>query len=319
MTLMGELGSFAVSWAQEASIIMGVGALTITLIGHLLSLHARQNEAVHGYVRIAHQLRALALIVIIISGAGAILLHADAGTLDVLLAPAYLFKWILIALLTALHFMEWKVSGWKQDAVEGFEGANWYALLLVHTLAPVTGWTAIGGIYGGWLVAFGAIWAAFVWFMRRQTGLQAQPAQPPAKPIEKPAPPPEPSKPAPPPVPVVAPAPVVEKKIEVPAPSKVEMPVPSKTEVPVRSKIEVHPNHTLLPMVAELDLPAPSTRVEPVAKVELVPQQPQEKKGIPMPNLDIDHEHLPAIHTMPKRPEDISASKRGPVVKMGEE
>lgn len=308
MTLMGELGSFVVSWAQEASIIAGVGALTITLVGHLLSLHARQNEVVHGYVRMAHQLRALALIVVIISGVAAILLHVDEGTLDVLLAPAYLFKWLLIVLLTVFHFLEWKVVGWKQDAVEGFEGANWYALLLVHTLAPATGWVTIGSLYGGWLVAFGAIWAAFVWFMRRQNTLPVAtkpaegpvPVPPPApKPIQPAAPepkpiPPPPPKPIPPPVPVVAPVPVAEKKIE------------------------IHPNHSLLPMVAELDLPAPSRAEEPAAKVELTSENLEEKTDT-VPNLAIDHTHLPAIHTMPKRPEDISASKRGPVVKMGEE
>lgn len=283
MTLANELAALGISWAQEISIIVGVGALTITLIGHLLALHARQNETARGYVRAAHQLRALALAVIIVSGAGSVLVHLNTGTLGILAVPAFIFKWSIVIFLTALHFMEWKVSGWKRDITEGFEGANWYALLLVHTLAPMAPWDTILALYGGWLAAFGLVWAAFVRFMRRQTTLQPKPAQPP-----------EPPKPTAPPGPEPAP-------------------------IGMEKKTEARPNHNPLPMIAELDLPAPKTFSQEI------PQKPQpettreEKRSVCAPHFDIDHASLPAIQIMPKRPEDIGTSKRGPVVKLSGE
>lgn len=82
----------------------------------------------------------------------------------------------------------------------------------------------------------------------------------------------------------------------------------------------------MLPMVAELDLPPPSKVEVPAPKaapapapapkpqppVQIVPESSGPAVG--MPNLE--ESGLPALHVMPKRPEDIESSKRGPVVKM---
>lgn len=323
MALVGELVSLLVSLAQEIGVVAGVGALTITLVGHLLSLHAHKNETVFGYVRAARQIRALALAVIIISGGAAILVHFQSGTPEVLAAPAFLFKWLLIALLTAFYFVELNVAGIKRDAVEGFEGANWYALFIVHTMAPVAGWGLLLGIYFGWLATFAVIWAGFVWIMRGhpmpKLGLKLKPAVSSPKSVPPPAPV------APKPAPVPAPAPLAPTVV----PPPVSMPAPA-----AQKAIEVHPNHSMLPMIAELDLPAPAPAapaaapapapvmpapkpVPPPAEEPVVVVQEPSKPSVQMPNLE--ESGLPALHVMPKRPEDIGSSKRGPVIKMGEE
>ncbi len=340
MNLGGELVSLLVSLAQEIGIVVGVGALTLTLIGHLLSLHAHVNETTRRYVRAAHHLRAMALVIIILSGGAAILVHLATSTLGVLLAPAFIFKWLLIVALIVLHFTEWHVSGIKQDAVEGFEGANWYALFIVHTLAPVVGWVFLLSLYAGWVVTFGVIWAVFVWIMRGQTTLKPKPVAPVAKPAA-----PEP-KPVPPLVSKPVPPPVVQKPAPTPPPPKPAPVLPNMVQKPA---VEVHPNHSMLPMIAELDLPAPSKVEMPAPKhaapappapkpahilvpppqapfppppppkpqqaVELVPEFP--KRDVVTTNLN--ESGLPALHVMPKRPEDIESSKRGPVVKMDQE
>ncbi len=324
MELAGELLSLMVSLSQQIAIVAGVGALTITLIGHLLSLHAHQNEMVHGYVRAARSIRALALMVIIVSGGAAVLVHFQQGTPGVLLAPAFLFKWLLIVLLTAFYFVELKVEGLWRDAVEGFEGANWYALFIVHSIAPAVGWTFLFGIYLGWVATFAVIWAGFVWLMRLQTTIKPAGAQKAVVPAPKPSPvPPVPPKPAPAPVapppqkPAPAPTPVVP-----PAPKALTTPAVAPVPLP---RVEIHPNHSMLPMIAELDLPAPKpmppqaaapvVAPKPMAKVEIVPES--SKPAIRMPNLE--ESGLAALHVMPKRPEDIESSKRGPVVKMSDE
>jgi hypothetical protein len=316
MALGGELFSLIVSLVQEVSIVAGVGALTVTLVGHLLSLHAHQSEGTRGYVRAARHIRALALIGIIVSGGAAVLIHFASGTPAVLVVPAFLFKWVLIALLTAFYFAEWRATGVAQDAIEGFEGANWYALIIVHTVAPVVGWLFLLKLYAGWLITFGVLWAVFVWLMRGQSTLKpaAQKPAPAAAPIQKPVPPPAAK-------PVAAPLP------------KPPVPAPKPAASLARKPIEVHPNHSMLPMVAKLDLPAPDKAPLPPAPMPMQPPPapkpaapplapppvPEAKKEAPMPALDADAGSLPALHVMPRRPEDIGSSKRGPVVKMGEE
>jgi hypothetical protein len=234
------------------------------------------------------------------------------------MAPAFLFKWALIALLTSFYFMELGAEGIKRDAVEGFEGANWYALFIVHTMAPVVAWTLMLEIYVGWLAAFGVIWALFVGLMRWQ-GKSKPPAA--AAMAPKTAPPQ---------------APVMPKPIAAPAPMPSPKPIPPPAPAPI-PKIEIHPNHSMLPMVAELDLPAPAAAAmppkpapapaapaaapvappvsAPQAPVEAVPQSSKPAAAMP----DLEGPGLPALHVMPKRPEDIESSKRGPVVKMSDE
>lgn len=307
MALAGELLSLVVSLTQEICIVVGVGALTTTLVGHLLSLHAHHSETIHGYVRAARQLRALMLALIIISGGAAILIHFQAGTYAVLVAPAFLFKWLLIALLAIFYFTELKVEGVARDATEGFEGANWYALFIVHTLAPVVSWAFLLSLYAGWLATFAVIWTAFVWLMRHQSTLKPAAASASVAPAPAPVAPP-------------APAPLA--------------PPPARPAPPAQKKIEIHPNHSMLPMVAELDLPAPHPAPAPVPKPAPAPAPvPAAPAPVPPTKVEIvaepsapavmmsnlEESGLPALHVMPKRPEDIESSKRGPVVKMGEE
>lgn len=329
MTLGGELVSLLVSIAQELGIVVGVGALTLTLIGHLLSLHANQNEATRRYVRAAHHLRAMALFVIVLSGVAAVVLHVLSGSFAILVAPVFVFKWLLIALIVVLHFTEWHVSGIKQDVIEGFEGATWYALFIVHTLALIVQWGFLVLLYAGWVVTFGIIWAVFVWIMRGQS-IKKSPTLPASKPTPKAI------KPSTPPVQKPTPPPPTPKPTPKPVPPPQPKPVPPPPAAP---KVEVHPNHTMLPMVAELDLPAPKHAVPPpppppkpaappppppapapapapkAPAVELVPEFPT----TPVPLRGLDDAGLPALHVMPKRPEDIGSSKRGPVVKMDTE
>jgi hypothetical protein len=354
MDLVGALLSLVVSLTQEIAIVIGVGALTVTLVGHLLSLHAEKNETVFAYVRAARSIRAIALMAIIVSGGAALLVHFQTGTLGVLLAPAFLFKWLIIALLTAFHFAELQAQGYARDAVEGFEGANWYALLIVHTMAPVMGWLLMFSIYLGWLATFAVIWAGFVWLMRHHSTIA--PAKPGRAPNPFPAPGPVPMtasklSAATPiqPSPVSSPAPTPAQAIHVMPKGDPILPVAPKSApvlqkpapVPV-SKIEIHPNHTLLPMIAELDLPAPGKVEAPVPKAAQVAPAPAVvaqaavPAPVPVPSskpaaavaevpkpkvqmTNLDESGLAALHVMPKRLEDIETSKRGPVIKMVDE
>jgi hypothetical protein len=159
-------------------------------------------------------------------------------------------------------------------------------------------WALLLSIYAGWLAAFGILWGAFVWFMRWQGApakpkapevpkavvpASATPAPKPIAPAAVPAPAPKPA-----PVPVPAPKPAVPAPVAKPVPLptiKPPMPAfvpsaPKPQPMPVSTplapekkleaklpkkfgRMEVHPNHSLLPMIAELDLPAPKLQLPP--------------------------------------------------------
>ncbi len=309
MSLGGELISLIVSLTQEIGVVAGVGAITATLVGHLLSLHAHVPESVHGYVRAARQVRALALIAIIVSGAAAILMHLTTGTAATLLAPAFAFKWLLIAILVSFYFLEFGAKGVWQDTVEGFEGAQWYALFIVHTIAPAHGWILILEIYAAWLIAFGVVWAVFVAIMRHQSTLPKMVNPVVHAPVQKVEPPQAPQAAtvapvqAPHPTPVIPPMPkpvmpVVKEPIQqapVPAPVKpVPTPAPAPAAVmpatavppvaPILPKAEAPHDNSQLPMIAELDLPSPHT-----------PDPP------PLP----PESNLPHLVVMPRSPDDL--------------
>lgn len=213
MEFSGDAVLALVSLAQETGIVLGMGALTVTLIGHLLSLQAGLDESQLRYVRAARQVRAAALAIIIMCGIAGVLLHAQHGTLLGAMTPAFVFGSLMSLLLAAFYLLESDVRGLARDAVEGFEGANWYALFIVHNAAPIVGWHLLLTIYGAWLLVFAAIWAGFVWVMRHK----AAPV-PESAPIAVPVPPPAPS---------AASAPVP------PAPGP-SVPIPSITVMPKR-------------------------------------------------------------------------------------
>lgn len=320
MALDAGLFSLGVALIQQLGIVLGVGAQTILLTAHFLALHSRRSEEMHGYVHTARQVRAVSLMLIILSGVAAVIIHLQTGTSETLFAPAFIFKWGLIGILALFHMLEEGSAGYKQDAIEGFEGTNWYALFIVHTMAPVVSWAFLLEIYGGWFVAFGTVWVAFVAFMRWQ-GTTKAPNPMPAAPAT-----PLPPKPAP----AAVPIPVLPKLQPQPQPT-VATPPPA----PIPPKIEVHPNHSLLPMIAELDLPAPKpipvpptpapvAKPQPVAPTPTPPPVPTPapapeplKPEIKMP--DLEDTSLPGIRVMPKRPEDIETSNRPSAIQYEQE
>jgi hypothetical protein len=256
MALAGELVAFFVSLAQELGVVMGVGAITVTLVGHLLSLQAGQEETTKSYVRAARHVRSVALVVIVLSGMVAVLLHYQNGASGIPEAPALLFMWLLVGLLTAFYFLEIDARGWYRDAVEGFEGANWYALFIVHAMVPAISWSLLLEIYAGWLVTFAVIWGVFVGFMRRQTHPSA-----PAASTPQPRPAPAAAQPAPTPTPVPAPiAPAAAPKPTVPMVAELDLPAPKPATVPPPAANPAPAVQTIMP---DLDETIPALRVMP--------------------------------------------------------
>src|SRR3990167_11355785 len=92
--MTGELLYFTIYVLQQLGIMLGVGAQTVLLCTHLIAVHHGEAEPPHAnYAEAARKALRAGFFLIIISGAGAVAIHALTGNTEVLFAPAFLFKW----------------------------------------------------------------------------------------------------------------------------------------------------------------------------------------------------------------------------------
>jgi len=201
---ISELATVLIFTAQQLGVILGVGAQTILLVQHLIELHEEEATRPRGSATPAgaRKARGAGIFLIVFSGAAAVGLHLTGGMTGILLEPAFLFKWALIAALVLLHVFEKRLPP-LLGIMEGFAGANWYALFLVHTLAPVTNWASLLALYAAWMGLFGLLWSGFTMLMhgakpRAQKIISASIKSSPKPPLSVPPRPP-PLKPVPPP------------------------------------------------------------------------------------------------------------------------
>lgn len=228
--------------AQQVGITLGVGASTTMLIAYTIAMRDRVVDAKEAqFARAVRRALRAGLWFIIISGLGITALEALGGRLDIVFSPAFLFKWVLILVL---FFEEWITErvDMPNGAWEGFSGGTWYALFILHILAPVATWGALLLLYGVWMAGFALCWGAIVFTFRGKDegarGAVRKIFQPAPRPITQappvsaaiieprrvPAPPPRPvvvqvatpPPPPPPPRPAPAVAPVVVQKTETP-------------------------------------------------------------------------------------------------------
>ena len=290
--MAGEFLYFLIYVAQQLGVMLGVGAQTVLLCAHLLAVHHGEQENPHAaYAQAARFALGVGFFLIVTSGLFAVAMHLQNGQLDIVLAPAFLFKWALITVLLAAFFLQNRLREWV-NFYYAFTGTTWYALFLVHSLGPVTSWSSLWVLYILWAVLFTLVWTGFVALMR--SGIKRPASAPPApapfvvikketpKPIvvftPKPAPPP---KPPPPPLPPPPPPPPKPPPPPPPAP-----PLPPPKPIPP-------------PPPVVIPVPPP---VVPVRKPGLMQEV-------------IDHLLVPALRIMPQRPEDIGKHNRPPVVK----
>lgn len=277
----GGLLYFALYVSQQFGVMLGVGAQTVLLCAHLVAVHRGEQETLQNvFAKAARNAQLGGLVIMVLSGFGAVALHAAAGSLATVIAPVFLFKWLLIFAATVLFLVQLRFVG---NVALGLAGGTWYALFLVHTLAPNIGWVGLLSLYGAWMVAFFAVWALFVSIMH--WGRHHMPA--PAKTVVQtpPAPVAGQPKPAPAPMPAVLQA---VKAAPMP-PAQPLAPKPAVASAPL--------NLPKLPTILE--------HTEP-----LLPKQIPGTRDL-NPALN----DLPGVHVMPQKPEDIGRHMRPAVTK----
>lgn len=267
---MVELFALGIYSAQWLGVVLGVGAEVVLLIAHLIALHDRKPDWLASMPAIrASQFVGLALI--ILSGAGAVAFHIAVGQQELLLLPIFGFKWALIIAVAVAYALEKNLSKGRA-LLEGFSGATWLALFLVHSVAPQTDWPTLLSFYGLWVVVFAMLWGIFVLLMRRTSSVVA--IKPVAEVIHAPAPKiistPTPQKPA---VSVIPKPAVVSAPVLRPTPAPVLATPQKPVEIPaVKVKVQTPPVVTAVPAThSSVAVPVISKHEEEVKIIEKKP------------------------------------------------
>jgi hypothetical protein len=309
---------------QQLGVTLGVGSQTILLVAYLISMRDGVLDSKEAqFSRAVRAVLNTGLMCIVLSGVGITLMHILAGESATVLAPAYLFKWLLIIVALVLTLIS-KDS--TRSIIYGVAGGTWYALFLVHILAPVTTWLNLFTLYAVWLVGFVLCWEALAFLLRDRSGhpKAAVAVKMPIREIpQKVIPPPPAPLPAMPKkeIPPIPPPPVPKKEVPVaPAPPA---PMPKK-EIPPAPP--VNPPTLQVPVIIPNRItPSPSNVVvsnsntlplqrDPFAVAPIVPQAaPSASPVPPVPPVTKPQEKvpndpgsgLPTIQVMPKNPADL--------------
>ncbi|HWB34165.1 MAG TPA: hypothetical protein VG753_02525, partial [Candidatus Paceibacterota bacterium] len=189
MSFSVDVVNLILYFVQQLGVMMGVGGETIILIVYFLSTRDGVIEPKEEqFGRAVHKVLGWGLWLMIASGAAITLLHIFSGGSDIVLEPAFIFKWLLLGGIAAAELGQWGrpfANYWWEAAV----AAQWYALFIVHILAPITMWGDLIFLYVIWNIGFIACFVALVHMMhipqvqmRRRLVPQAAP-----KPQHKPA------------------------------------------------------------------------------------------------------------------------------------
>ncbi len=297
MVLSADFFGLILYCVQQLGVTLGVGSQTILLVAYLISMRDGILDSKEAqFSRAVRAVLNTGLMCIVISGVGITFMHILAGEGTTVLAPAYLFKWLLIILALGLTLIS-KDS--TKSLLYGVAGGTWYALFLVHILAPVTTWSNLFTLYVVWLVGFILCWEALTFLMRDRAGRPKPQVVTAVKAPVKEAP----QKIIPPALPVMPkkefspiPPPIPKKEIP-PTPSNLptqEAPVIIPNRIVSPSNVVVSNSNTL-PLQKD---PLPTTPMVSQKDAPLTPRSPEK-----VPNDAASG--LPTIQVMPKTPNDL--------------
>ena len=264
---------------QHFGVSIGLGAQTIMLVAYLITIRDGVVDDYEAqFLRATKRTLLAAFVVIVVSGICITAIEYLGGKAETILQPAYLFKWLLIVVVllptAALAVL-------PETFAIGFVGGTWYALFLVHILAPVTTWFNLLTIWALWLAGFMSVWYALVYFTHDRHAKSGDGKSKPIAPKNLDATP-EPVKADPPPPPVLKPVPIIIERTPMsdlkpialsfpPAPAVAPMPVP--TPVPT-------------PMPASAPMPPMAPPAPPLPKIKM--------DTMPMPYSQMPVEKAPA-------------------------
>lgn len=258
---------------QQLGVMFAVGAQTIILLAYLLSV--RDGVVDSQEERFAHAIKKVlffGIVLILVSGAAITALELFSGNHAVVFAPAYIFKMCLIGLVVFLS-LAIRGDSVPEGVLEGLAGGTWYALFIVHILAPVAAWNQLVVLYVIWIVGFMACWSALLFMMRGRVAAFAD----------------VPARKVPPPMPAPAPRPMQPRQFPTPPQPSVRKPGPA---------------------AANLAYKPARAAPQPAA---YVPPTPMPPPNLPVPPANALNMPLPTIRVMPRSADDLQKQQSGMV------
>ncbi len=314
-----EIWSSILYILQQVGMIIAVGAGGLFSILYLL--YAKDRDINENEAKVAHIVRFISLfglIIVTLSGIGATYIHIKYAQTDILYAPAFIGKWILIAQLFFLIL--WHKSMVVRSAVVvGVQTSTWLLLFIIHLIAPETSWLTLLSTYLVlFIISFG-IWCVLVFLLGgKDLFFSTSP------------------KPLPPPIlPTLSPEPLITTTNEVVAlpPEQAQMQKPEFQVVVTQEpplKPEVPENLPMLPLrtptyVLEKEFFPYKKLAKDQAEIlhpHLTNESTFSNSG-EVGNTTNSYktaevtEHLPALRIMPLTEEDLDTQHKGPHIKFG--
>ncbi|MES2006765.1 MAG: hypothetical protein V4436_01510 [Patescibacteria group bacterium] len=156
-----ELLDLLLYCVQQLGVMLAVGAETIVLVSYIVSMYDRViEEAEVRFSRAVHRALLVGLSCVVLSGLAIVWLHLSLEE-DVVFEPVFLFKWLLIVTLIGMYVWQ-RRKPFSHFLLEGVVGGTWYALFLIHILAPQASWGNLAVLYILFVVGFVALWSALV-------------------------------------------------------------------------------------------------------------------------------------------------------------
>ncbi len=281
-----EMADLVLYCVQQIGMMLAVGAETIVLIAYAVSMRdGKADETEIRFSKAVHRALSIGVLFIVVSGVLITMIHTMLDQAAIVFEPIFLFKWLLIIELMGIYIWQ-RGKTFSHPLIEGVVGGTWYALFLIHILAPITTWTNLLVLYvlfvGGVVIIWSVIVKATSPHIEKRVEKKVEPK--PVKKVEMPPPLPPPKIVAPPPPPP-KPVPVVPPPAPMPLVAAVLPPPPPPIPTPV------------------IPPPPPVVVQKPVAPPPPAPVPPPAK-----PAADDPHHSfwLPAIHIMPKDEKELA-------------
>lgn len=278
------LVNFGLYCFQQFGMALGIGAETVLLVAYLHSIRdGIVDEEEKGFARATRHVMDAGLFLILITGAGVVITQYLMGQPLSIFSTAFLFKWSLLGIILVMTVLN-RGTSLVAGLLQGLAAGTWYAMFVVHILAPEASWQQFGEFYGAWLVGFMVCWTVLVFALKGKTPAgMAKPT--PIKSVPQPAVVVSPAKAPEPKKPFL----FARKEPVAPAPAP-EVVTIQPTPAPAAPTVVITPTPTPPPAPAPAATPVMPTSVAPVTP----PPQPTTPPGA-----------FIGLNVMPKDPKDI--------------
>lgn len=305
-----SLANFVLYCVQQLGVSLGVGASTILLVAYLQAQRDREvDDQEKGFALAVRRVMDFGLFCMIVSGIGIVAIQIMQGQSIAVFSTAFIFKWSLMGVVLFMAVAN-RGSSLASEVFQGIAGGTWYAIFVIHILAPEAELLDLAIFYGAWLVGFMICWTMMVFAFRGKKGAVPIPARvqtvPPLRPSPNFTAPPTPVAPQVVSDITVTTSPVVEQKKGFfgslfASKSKIEEPITPSAPQPIA--VQLAPR--LAPVTPP---PSPSVQVKPMQAPVPPPPRPtmqppvQMQKPVPPPSIPATPITPPATPIPPSAP-----------------